>query len=294
MADPEAPRLVRQDPPPPAEKDARGSKRPRPEPGPSTAAPPGESVRPVVTPTAEGSSPDAGPSSPPSKEAPKQGSSAETEEEIPDLARTLGLEAGDEIEVQWEIHRDEGQDQDHGEDQGRDGGGPEVSVHWWRATLMEYDGKTTDSVAVRTLCYEARPDLGFPEPSKEDVVFLGRDVLAASTDANSGDWEANPGAVRRMPYRRVGSGKASAKPEEEVFYYNDDQLDDQLNDLLLGALERNKEAWRAVPAARQAAIAEAIKEKKDKLKAILQAEAKKRDNKVITSETIREILARTF
>uniref|UniRef100_A0A7S4AH32 Uncharacterized protein n=1 Tax=Pseudo-nitzschia australis TaxID=44445 RepID=A0A7S4AH32_9STRA len=230
--------------------------------------------------------------------------SAKTNNEVLDLAETLGLKPGARIEVQWEIHNDtteETEDENDGKKittaatentatSGDDAASPSpnetattVSIHWWKAELLEYDGRTTDSVAVRSLLYEARPDLGFPEPSREDVVFLGKDVLVASTDVDSGDWENNPDAVRQMPYRRVNG--------EEVFYYNDDQLDEQLNDLLMGAFQKNQRAWKAMPAAQQAIIAEKIQQKKEQLKQVLQAEAK---HKVITSETIKDILARTF
>jgi len=226
-----------------------------------------------------------------------------------DLAKTLGLKAGAQIEVQWEIHNendDENDDENDGkqsaasEKNARAGGGtadiaatsddpppPAFGVHWWKATMLEYDGRTTDSVAVRSLLYEARPDLGFPEPSTEDVVFLGTDVLATATDLDAGDWEKDPDAVRQMPYRRVHNNDNP----DEVFYYNDDQLDDQLNGLLMGAFQKNQQAWKAMPAAQQAVIAEMIQKKKEELKEAIRAEAK---HKVITPETIKEILARTF
>lgn len=208
--------------------------------------------------------------------------------EILDLAETVGLKAGDEIEVQWEIHATDNRtdDDENGKqktDESNEGADePNVSVHWWKATLMEYDGKTTDSVAVRSLLYEARPDLGFPEPSKEDVVFLGNDVLVTSTDVDSGEWERNPDNVRQMPYRRIQG--------QEVYSLNDDELDAQLNSMLMGAFQKNQAVWNAIPAAQKAVIAEQIQQKKEKLKKALQ-ESKHR---VITSETIKDILAQTF
>lgn len=241
--------------------------------------------------------------------------STATKTDTLDLAETLGLKVGDEIEVQWEIHNDTEEVEDETDDDknsatAKNEGYKEsdatvavaaadtdadavaapstttVTVHWWKATLLEHDGGTIDSVAVRSLLYDARPDLGFPEPSKEDVVFLGQDILVASSDVDSGDWENNPDAVRQMPYRRVHDNQ-----EEEVFYYNDDQLDEQLNGLLMGALNKNQQAWRAMPAAQQAVIAEMIQQKKEQLKEVLRSEAR---HKVITSETIKDILAKTF
>eukprot|EP00536_Pseudo-nitzschia_multiseries_P008560 jgi/Psemu1/198459/e_gw1.219.6.1 len=259
-----------------------------------------EKEQPVVSPTesaassAPSDSREQGSRSAPESEAASAAASA-TDEEVLDLAETLGLKPGAQIEVQWEIHTDASDpdepgaeaeveaDGEHNDDDDKDEQEPTVTLHWWKATLQEHDGRTTDSVAVRTLLYEARPDLGFPDPSSEDVVFLGPDVLAASTDPDSADWEQNPENVRRMPYRRVD-------PDHEVVRYNDDQLDDQLNDLLMGAVRKNQAAWRALPAATQASIAEKIRHKKEQLKSVLQAQK----HKVITSETIRDILAQTF
>ena len=51
-----------------------------------------------------------------------------------DLANIFGHKAGDRFEVHWEISND---DDDH----------PTTS-HWWGATLLEFDGRTEDSVAM--------------------------------------------------------------------------------------------------------------------------------------------------
>jgi hypothetical protein len=180
-----------------------------------------------------------------------------------------------------------------------------MSLHWWKSTLLEHDGRTTDSVAIRTLLYEARPDLGFPEPSREDVVFLGRDVLATSTNTNAENWDADPDSVNQMPYRRYNKNRKNSDngdddgtednvDADEVFYYSEDQLEEQLNSLLMGAFQKNQTAWNSMPAAQQAMIAEMIQKKKEELKEILRAEAKNNNNQVITSDTIKEILARTF
>lgn len=228
--------------------------------------------------------------------------SASARSETVDIAETLGLKAGDRIEVQWEIHSEKRNKEMSVEDDSvgkikavvnnnkgdekndEEGDGITVTLHWWKATLLAHDGKTTDSVAVRSLLYDARPDLGFPEQSKEDVVFMGHGVLITSEDVDSGDWENNPDAIRRMPFRRVHDG-------DEITFYNDDELEEQLNSVLMGAFNKNQQIWRNIPAAKQAVIAEMIKKKKDQLKEVIKAEAK---HKVITSETIKEILAKTF
>ena len=228
--------------------------------------------------------------------------SKETEKkstEVLDLAETLGLKSGTEIEVQWEIHNDSKPDPSKNtaapaaSTTGTDASTaqtPSVSLHWWKAKLLEHDGRTTDSVAIRTLLYEPRPDLGFPKESREDVVFLGRDVLVTSTNSNADQWDTDPENVNQMPYRRIDAGSIN----DEVFFYNEDQLEEQLNTLLMGAFSKNQAAWNAMPTAQQAIIAEQINKKKKQLASILRAEAKQNNNQVITPEAIKDILARTF
>ena len=225
--------------------------------------------------------------------------SASASSETLDIAETIGLKPGDSIEVQWEIHTkdntnnnddvsvkdDSKKSVDGDNDDNGDGNGDvTVTLHWWKATLLAHDGKTTDSVAVRSLLYDERPDLGYPEKSKEDVIFMGHDVLITSHDADSGDWEEDPDAVRKMAFRRANDG-------DEITFFNDDQLEEQLNSVLMGAFVKHQQRFSMMPAANQAVIAEMIKKKKDQLKDVIKSEAK---NKVITSETVKEILAKTF
>jgi len=222
--------------------------------------------------------------------------------EILDLAETLGLKAGTEIEVQWEIHNVNKNDAKPQSSTTTSSSGSttepfnsnennnnNITLHWWKAKLLPHDGRTTDSVSIRTLHYEARPDLGFPEPSKEDVVFLGRDVLVTSTNSNASEWDSDPDSVNQMPYRRV-----DASASDEVFFYNEDQLEEQLNTLLMGAFSRNQQAWNALPAAQKAVIAEQINKKKKELAKILREKAKENNNQIITPEAIQEILAKAF
>lgn len=184
-----------------------------------------------------------------------------------DLANTLGYKDGDRIEVQWEIHNDDDDD---------DSETKTTKTVWWNATLLEHDGRTTDSVAIRSLLYDARPDLGFPEPSKEDVVFLGHDLLVSPHDD----------AVQ-LKYKREGL----TEEENQLLVCNDDQLDDQLNQIVMGTLEKNRQAWKAMPPAAQAAIAEKMQKMKEKMKEKLRALG---PHVVITSETIQQLLAQSF
>eukprot|EP00980_Cylindrotheca_fusiformis_P006474 scaffold1377_cov126-Cylindrotheca_fusiformis.AAC.19 len=163
-----------------------------------------------------------------------------------DLAVTLGYKEGDRLEVQWEIENDKG----------------EVEVHWWGATLLEFDGRTEDSVAIRQLLYDAYRDF---EPSKEDVIFIGYDELAS------------PDSQNQMKFRR--------EDREEVLWYNEGDLEETLNGILMGAMTKNQSTWKTLPPAQQAAIAEKIAMKKEKLMAALKAH-----DGVITSDTIQGLM----
>jgi len=174
-------------------------------------------------------------------------------ESVPlDLAPTMGLKAGDRIEVHWEIEKN----------------GGETYAHWWGAELLEHDGRTTDSVAIRTIQYDAKPELGF-NSCTDDVIFLGDDLIVS------------PDSQTQLHYRREG--------QEEVFWYNEGDFDAQLNSILMGALDKNRGAWKNLSPVQQAVIAEKIAGKKDKLK-----EALKSQNELITSAIVKDILQNAF
>jgi hypothetical protein len=196
----------------------------------------------------------------------------DTNEAPLDLATTLGYKDGDRLEVQWEIHNDD----DINDEDDDDNNNNNTRTVWWKATLLKHDGRTTDSVAIRTLLYDARPDLGFPEPSKEDVVFLGADLLVSPHDESV-----------QLQYKREGLTEA----ENQLWLCNDHQLDEQLNQIVMGTLQKNERVWKAMPAAAQAAIADKMRRMKDKMKEKLQALG---PQVVITSETIQKLLAESF
>lgn len=181
---------------------------------------------------------------------------AKKEEEILDLAVTLGYKAGDRFQVQWEIDQPEAPQE-------------EPIVKWWGATLQEFDGRSTDNVAIRVLKYDPYPEQGFDEPSLEDVVFLGDSLLSS------------PDSVNQLNYRREG--------EDSILWMNEDDMDEQLNAILMGALAKNEAAWKSLPAAQQAVIAEQIKIKKEELLKVLKSK-----KEVITSSSIKDILQETF
>ena len=177
---------------------------------------------------------------------------AKTDDGPLDLALTLGYKDGDRIEVQWEVEK-----------------GGKAEVHWWGATLLKHDGRTTDSVAIRKVKYDAYPDLGY-DSCEEDYIFLGEDLVVS------------PDSQTQLKYRREGE-------EEQIFWYNEGDMDEQLNAILTGALDKNKNTWNSLNPAQQAIIAEKIAQKKDKLMEVL-----KNHNDVITSATIKDILQKAF
>ena len=195
-------------------------------------------------------------SSSPSSKRPKT-----SEEEALDLAITLGYKPGDRIEVQWEIEND-----------------GETTVKWWGATLLPFDGRTTDSVAIRTLHYDACPEMGFPEPSDEDVIFLGDDLLVS------------PDSTTELHYRREGSsGDNDNEEHDHVYCMNEQDMEEQLNAILMGALAKSQSKWATLTPAQQAVIAENIKNKKEQLMTVLKSK-----KEVITSASIKDILRETF
>jgi hypothetical protein len=141
-----------------------------------------------------------------------------------DTARTLGFQAGDRIEVRWELSNE---DTNPGSTESR----------WWGATLLEHDGRTTDDgVAIRLLDYDPCEEWGYPERSIESVIFGNEFFLI------------NPETMDQLFYRKEG--------EEAVVGLDEDDLRDELNDMLMGILEKHKTLWQGLDAAKQAQIGE--------------------------------------
>jgi hypothetical protein len=159
-----------------------------------------------------------------------------SETEQLDLAETMGYKAGDRFQVKWEVSS---------EDDGN------AIAHWWSATLLEHDGRTTDSVAIRVLDYDPFPEGGFPDRSQEDVIFLGRDTLA------------NPETGDELTYRVAGS--LEDPDEDEILYLKKENVEDIVNSTLESALAKNSDAWARLTPAQQAVIASGVAEKKKKL-----------------------------
>jgi hypothetical protein len=175
--------------------------------------------------------------------------------EILDLATTFGFQAGDRFEVQWTVESPAGDD-----------------TRWWGATLIAHDGRTSDdSVAIRVLDYDPYPEGGFTERSREDVIFIGKEVLI------------NPESMEELTYRLAGE-------EQNTVWMPRGQAEDVVNEILTRALEKNSRAFSEMTPARQAVIAEAIATKKEKLVELLE----NHERRFITSNDMQAILARTM
>ena len=174
--------------------------------------------------------------------------------DVVDTAATFCHKDGDRIEVEWDIEGTGEQD--------------EVQTHWWGATLLPFDGRTKDQVAIRTLEYDAHPDGGFPEKSREDVVFLGHNTLADPENME-----------QVLHYRRAGS--------EETYGVGD--VEPVVNQVLETIMSKNQDAWSKLKPAQQAQIASKIAAKKQKLVELLHQQSG-----LVTSQDMHAILAQTM
>jgi hypothetical protein len=208
------------------------------------------------------------------------------EEGILDLAVTLGYRPGDRFLVQWEIdpvNDEDDDDEDNNDDNDDDNYNNRASspaltppppvVKWWGATLQEFDGRSEDCVAIRVLKYDPCPELGFAESSLEDVIFMGDSLLVS------------PDSSLQLNYKREGG----EEEDSTIVRLNENDMDEQLNAILMGALAKNEAAWKSLPPAQQAVIAEKIQTKKEELLKVLRSK-----KEVITSATIKDILRETF
>jgi hypothetical protein len=197
----------------------------------------------------------------------------EVEGEVLDLATTLGLKVGDRFEVEWEITQD---DSEESGDAAAAAAAAETeetyTTRWWGATLLEHGGRTEDSVAVRVLDYDPYPEGGFPERSREEVIFLGRDVLI------------DPNTHEEMHYRREGDDDSSA------VYIGRDEMENVVNETLANAMQKNSKSWNGLSRAQQASIADIIAKKKEKLLELLLSQP----NGVVTTSEMHAIIAKTM
>jgi len=188
----------------------------------------------------------------------------EENEELLDLAETMGLKPGDRLEVLWQVGEDNSDHDDTNDDKN-------VLTHWWGATLLEHDGRTEDSVAIRVLDYDPFPEGGYPDRSLEDVVFINKDVIV--------DFETQG----ELTFRREGE-------EEPDIYLGQSQIEEVVNATLMNAFHKNSAAWNKLDRAQQARIADIIATKKEKLLNLLL----NHEGCVVTSADMKTILARAM
>jgi hypothetical protein len=203
----------------------------------------------------------------PSSDTKRPKSVSEDDQDAPDLASILGIKAGDRLEVKWDI----GEETKPNENE-------QVTTRWWGATLLETDGKVEDGCAIRTLEYDAWPEGGFPDKSREEIIFIGRDTLV---DVETQD---------QMEFRLLSEDNSA------VFFVGIDEVESLVNTLLEGALKKAAGSFNTLPRAHQAAIADKIASKKEKLIELLQNYMSDEDsaNRVVTAADAHRLLAQAM
>jgi hypothetical protein len=185
------------------------------------------------------------------------------EDEVLDLALTFGYEPGLRLEVEWDVVRDNETD-NHDDETDHE---PTMTTRWWGATLLSHDGRVEDSVAVRTLEYDAYPEGGFPEKTKEDVIIIGQGTLC------------DPNTQEIMAYRLEG--------EEDAWFSGDrTDLEDAVDTCLMSAMEKHKDKWDKLTPAQQAEIGSMMSSHKEKFVDLLTTHT------VITPEVVKDLLAK--
>ena len=206
----------------------------------------------------------------PSSDTKRPKSVCEDDQDAPDLARILGINPGDRLEVKWDIGGDETKSANESEQV--------TTTRWWGATLLEHDGKFEDGCAIRALEYDAWPEGGFPEKSTEEIIFIGRDTLV---DVETQD---------QMEFRLLSEDNSA------VFFVGIDEVESLVNTLLEGALQKSAGSLNTLPRARQAAIADKIASKKEKLINLLKNYMRTDDNtnRVVTAADAHRLLAQAM
>lgn len=126
--------------------------------------------------------------------------------------------------------------------------------------------------------YEPYPDGGFPESSKEDVIFLRNDTLL---DIQTQD---------ELHFRYISSDNSAV-----MFVDGGRQgIEELVNNILISAMEKASEIWAALPRDQQAIMAEKVAEKKEKLVELLFSHLEENDNEPVTAEAVTDLLQRTM
>ena len=115
--------------------------------------------------------------------------------------------------------------------------------------MLEHDGRTDDNVAIRTLLYDPYPEGGFPESSREDVIFMGPNVLLSYPSQDE------------LTYRILTTDGT------EVTYIisNDEDVEELVDTILSNALQNTSSTFQRLERSQQIKVAEKIATKKEKL-----------------------------
>jgi hypothetical protein len=205
----------------------------------------------------------------------------EEEVEVLDIAEKLHLKAGDRIEVLWQIGG--GGSVDNDDDDGNEESVAVVVDHWWGATLLPFDGQTTeDSVAIRVLEYDALPEHGFPDKSKEDVIFMGSDMLI------------DPDSQNELQYRMVAVDNDD-EGSSAIISLTENDIEGLVNAVLEKAMAKVSGKFTNLPRSQQANFADLIAKKKEKLVGLLVAQSRKTTEstgKPLSARDMQELLAK--
>jgi hypothetical protein len=199
-----------------------------------------------------------------------------------DGAFVYGLKSGDRVSVKWEIIENEGTADERAVD------------HWWGATLLEYDGRTyieqeedeeqshendddAGPVAVHLLEYDEYPEGGFPEKSREEIIFASAFELV---DMKSMD---------TLPYKRIGVDNMI-----EVIGNENGGFEEMVNTVLANAMKKSMGNFNSLPASVQLTIAEKIANKKAKLVTLMEEFFANSGKRVGTPEDMKKLIQQTM
>jgi hypothetical protein len=210
-----------------------------------------------------------------------------------------------------------------------------VTSRWWKATLLPHDGrqmlvslsgfavaktKTTiiddDDVVladVRVLEYDALPELGYEESSREDVIFYGPTRLIQCNDLGETEGEEKekdappPVATTLLEYKICSdaedetmdaendmNAEAAIDPAETyvVCRRNSTDIEDLVNETLTASLAKVMDRFQLLPASEQLQLAERIGMKKQRLVTLLREHVEQHG--VVSEQDMRTLLTQAM
>jgi hypothetical protein len=128
-------------------------------------------------------------------------------------------------------------------------------------------------VAIRVLDYDPCEEWGYPDRSLENVIFGNELVLI------------DPNTLDQLYYRKEG--------EDSVLGLGEEDLREELNDMMMGILDKHKLLWQGLDAAKQAHIGEIVANGKEAIISTIQNRCMN-DKTPIAAEDIPSILQEAF